>query len=51
MSTRFTGTRSTTKAYEVLHDLTARIEGVSNDLCSAEDERHSYEALTPRQRI
>ena len=36
-------------AYEVLHDLTRRIEEVSNDLCSAEDERQSYEALTPRQ--
>jgi hypothetical protein len=36
-------------AYEVLHDLTQRIEEVSNDLCSAEDERHIYEALTPRQ--
>jgi hypothetical protein len=36
-------------AYEVLHDLTQRMEGVSNDLCSAEEERQSYEALTPRQ--
>jgi hypothetical protein len=36
-------------AYEVLHGLTERIEGVSNDLCSAEDERHTYEALTARQ--
>ena len=36
-------------ASEVLHDLTQRIEGVSNDLCSAEEERQNYEALTPRQ--
>ncbi len=36
-------------AYEVLHDLTQRIEDVSNDLCSAEEERQSYEALTLRQ--
>ena len=36
-------------AYEVLHDLTQRMEGVSNDLCSAEEERQIYEALTPRQ--
>ena len=37
-------------AYEVLHDLTQRMEGVSNDLYSAEEERQSYEALTPRQK-
>ena len=37
-------------AYEVLHDLTQRMEGVSNDLCSAEEERQIYEALTPRQK-
>jgi hypothetical protein len=37
-------------ASEVLHDLTERIEGVSNDLCSAEEERQTYEALTPRQK-
>jgi crotonobetainyl-CoA:carnitine CoA-transferase CaiB-like acyl-CoA transferase len=36
-------------AYEVLHDLTERIEAVSNDLYSAEEERQSYAALTPRQ--
>jgi len=36
-------------AYEVLHDLTERMEAVSNDLCSAEEERQSYAALTPRQ--
>ena len=36
-------------AYEVLHDLTRRIEQVSNDLCSAEEERQSYDALTSRQ--
>jgi hypothetical protein len=36
-------------AYDVLHGLTQRIEGVGNDLCSAEDERHSYAALNSRQ--
>jgi hypothetical protein len=36
-------------AYDVLHDLTQRIEGVGNDLCSAEDERQTYTALTSRQ--
>jgi hypothetical protein len=36
-------------AYEVLHDLSQRIDEVSNDLCSAEDERKTYKALTPRQ--
>lgn len=36
-------------AYEVLHDLTQRIEEVSNDLCSVEEERQSYEVLTPQQ--
>jgi hypothetical protein len=34
---------------DVLHDLSQRIEGVSNDLRSVEEERQSYEALTPRQ--
>jgi hypothetical protein len=37
-------------AYEVLHDLTLRIEGVSNDLYSAEEERQSYAALTGQQK-
>ena len=36
-------------AYERLHDLAQRVEEVSNDLYSAEDERQTYEALTPRQ--
>ena len=36
-------------AYDVLHDLARRIEQVSNDLSSAEDERQSYADLTPRQ--
>ena len=36
-------------AYDVLHDLTQRIERISNDLCSAQDERQSYASLTPRQ--
>lgn len=26
------------------------MQAVSNDLCSAEEERHSYAALTPRQK-
>ena len=37
-------------AYKVLHDLTERMQAVSNDLYSAEEERHSYAALTPRQK-
>ena len=37
-------------AYKVLHDLTQRMERASNDLYSAEEERQSYEALTPRQK-
>lgn len=37
-------------AYEVLHDLTERMQEVSNDLCSAEEERRSYSALTLRQK-
>ena len=36
-------------AYDVLQDLSQRIERISNDLCSAEDERQSYASLTPRQ--
>jgi hypothetical protein len=36
-------------AYDVLHDLTQRIEGVGDDLCGAEDERQSYAGLTPAQ--
>jgi hypothetical protein len=36
-------------AYEVLHDLAQRVDEVSNDLRSAEDERQIYAALTPRQ--
>jgi hypothetical protein len=36
-------------AYDALHGLTQRIEGVGNDLCSAEDEAQSYAALTSRQ--
>ena len=36
-------------SYEVLHDLGQRIEQISNDLCSAEDERQSYAALTTQQ--
>jgi hypothetical protein len=37
-------------AYEVLHDLAERMEQVSNDLYSAEEERQSYAALTPQQK-
>ena len=36
-------------AYEALHELAERVEQVSNDLYSAEEERHSYAALTPQQ--
>jgi hypothetical protein len=36
-------------AYDVLHDLSQRIEGVSNDLRCADDERRSYATLTSRQ--
>ena len=36
-------------AYKVLHELAERVEQVSNDLCSAEEERQSYGALTPQQ--
>jgi hypothetical protein len=36
-------------AYQVLHDLSQRMEAVSNDLYSAEEERQSYEALTSQQ--
>ena len=38
------------RAHEVLHDLTQRMEEVSNDLYSVEEERQSYEALTARQK-
>lgn len=37
-------------AYKVLHDLAHRLEAVSNDLYSAEDERQRYAALTPQQK-
>jgi hypothetical protein len=37
-------------AYEALHDLTERLEEVSNDLYSAGEERQSYAALTPQQK-
>jgi hypothetical protein len=37
-------------AYDVLQDLSQRIEGVSNDLLSAKDERQNYAALTPQQK-
>jgi hypothetical protein len=33
-------------SYDALHDLNRRIERVRNDLCSVEDERHDYAALT-----
>lgn len=36
-------------SYDVLHDLGQRIERIGDDLCSAEDERHSYADLTTRQ--
>ena len=36
-------------SYDVLHDLGQRIDRLSNDLCSAQDERQSYAALSPRQ--
>ena len=35
--------------YDALHDLNRRIERVKNDLCSVEDERHTYAALTVGQ--
>jgi hypothetical protein len=38
------------KAHEVIHDLAQRIEQVSNDLYSAQEERHSYGALTVQQK-
>ena len=37
-------------AYKVLHDLAERMEQASNDLYSAEEERQSYAARTPRQK-
>jgi hypothetical protein len=36
-------------AYDVLHDLAQRIEGVSNDLRSADEEGQSYASLTTGQ--
>ena len=36
-------------ACDALHELAARIEGVSNDLRSVDEERQSYDALAPRQ--
>jgi ADP-ribosylglycohydrolase len=36
-------------AYRVLHDLAHRVQQLSNDLDSAEQERRSYAALSPRQ--
>lgn len=36
-------------ASEIVHSLAQRLEGVSNDLYSVEEERHTYGALTSRQ--
>lgn len=35
--------------YQILHDLTERLEQLSNDLYSSEQERRTYGALTPQQ--
>jgi hypothetical protein len=37
------------RAYQVLHDLAERLQQLSNDLYSAEQERRTYDALTPQQ--
>ena len=36
-------------AYEVLHTLAGRVEQLSNDLYSAEQERRSFSGLNPRE--
>ena len=38
-------------AYQGLHDLAERVQQLSDDLYSAEQERRSYGALTPQQQI
>lgn len=38
-------------AHQVLHDLAVRVQQLSDDLYSAEQERRSYAALTPQQQM
>jgi hypothetical protein len=38
------------KAHDVIHDLAQRVEQVSNDLYSAQEERQTYAALTLQQK-
>ena len=38
-------------AYQALHDLADRLQQLSDDLYSAEEERRSYAALTPQQQL